>query len=83
MSGAIRLSARKAVRLCMSGRAEGTELCCAHHLLSSADIQLVVVGSRSNQLPSYKLGKVLLSSALFNPVGGRLVIKQLQATVYS
>lgn len=48
-----------------------------------ADIQLVVVGSRGNQLPSYKLGKVLLSSALFNPVGGRLVIKQLQATVYS
>lgn len=51
--------------------------------LRVTDIQLVVVGSRGNQLPSYKLGKVLLSSALFNPVGGRLVIKQLQATVYS
>ncbi|PRW59760.1 tyrosinase superfamily [Chlorella sorokiniana] len=43
------------------------------------DIQLVVVGSAGNQLASYKLGRVLLASAWLNPVGGELVITQLQA----
>ena len=46
--------------------------------LPPADIQLVVVGSGGNALASYKLGKVLLSTAWLNPVGGRLTINQLQ-----
>lgn len=46
---------------------------------TAADVQLVVVGSTGNPLASFKLGKVLLSSAWLNPVGGRLAITQLQA----
>lgn len=47
--------------------------------MHAADVQLVVVGSAGNQLPSFKLGERLLISAWLNPVGGELVVTQVQS----
>lgn len=45
----------------------------------AADIQLVVVNSEGAPLASYKLGERLLSAAWLNPVGGELVVTQVQS----
>ena len=44
-----------------------------------ADIQLVVVNSEGKPLASYDLGERLLSAAWLNPVGGELVVTQVQS----